>query len=447
MSDMLHWCRWIRRSLPGLALLGAIGLTTAAPAQFGEAAGFGEVMSPYFFKRDLVHFTEGLDLDDAQGVILESLFWDYTDADEESKQRMIERLQEMRDQFQTLDRDRIMQIIFVPFEDRCAEWDSLNEQFLQSVRAILNREQLQRWPQFRQKLRREKQLPQGRLSGERIDLFHVVREADLEETIRVLIEPLLREYGDRMDEALTRRQQLFRESRLMMMHSIRDEQPEAALSIYQEQIDARVRVRKVNDEYLQAIAAALPTETGDLFQRTALEQAYPRVYRPTAAERVFEAAKKLENLDPLTLKAIEDLEEEFLSQLALINEKIIRLIREYEPTEQEYRAAVFALRGSAQRPDRPADPTREEFRRREELGREYIERLRALLTDEQFRSLPGISRFLNEGQSRSRIAPPDRLNSTGATRGGEPGDRKKGAGFSGAGGPGSGTGKGSVGPK
>jgi hypothetical protein len=402
MSDVLHWCARIRRSLLGLACAGAIGLSGAASGQFGEAAGFGEVMGPYFFKRDLVHFIEGLNLDDAQSVILESLYWDYTDAQEASKQEMIDRLQQMREEFETLDRDRIMQIIFTPFEDRCREWDTLNEQFLQSVRAILNSQQLQRWPQFRQKLRREKQLPQGRLTGE--------------EPTRVLIEPLLRDYASHLDEALARRQDLFRESRLLMMHSIRDEQPEAALTIYQKQVDARVQVRDVNDQYTEAIAAALPEDVGALFLQTALERAYPRVYGPTPAERVFEAALKLEGLDPTTLKAIEDLFREYRTRLEEINQRILRKIREYEPQEQEYRAAVFALRGTGQRPERPVDPSREEFRQRTELGREYIQRLRALLSDEQFRSLPGISRFLNERQSHGRLDP-DRVQGVGTTRG------------------------------
>jgi hypothetical protein len=432
MSELVHWCDRIRRSLPVAALLGAIGITATASAQFGQAAGFSEIMSPYFLRRDLVHFVEGLDLDEGQSVILESLFWDYEDANEASKQVMIDRFQEMREQFQTLDRDRIMQIIFVPFEDRYAEWDAFNEQFLQSVRAILNNEQLQRWPEFRRKLRREKQLPQGRLTGESLDLFHVVTELDLEEPTRFLIEPLLREYGENLDEALGRRQELLRESGLMIMHSIRDDQPEAALTVYQDQVDARLGVRKVNDDFIIAIAGALPEEIGREFRRTALERAYPRVYRPTPAERVFEAAKELEGLDEETLKAIRNLEEAFLGELALINEKLVRLIREYEPQEEQYRAAVFALRGTGQQPERPTDPTRQEFRQREQLGRDYVERLRALLTDEQFRSLPGVSRFLNERTSHGRLEP-DRRFSSGTTRGAKSEGPKPGAGFSNSG--------------
>jgi len=443
MSELVHWCDRIRRSLPAAALIGAIGITATASAQFGQAAGFSEIMSPYFFRRDLVHFVEGLELDEGQTVILESLFWDYEDANDASKQVMIDRFQEMREQFQTLDRDRIMQIIFVPFEDRYAEWDAFNEQFLQSVRAILNNEQLQRWPEFRRKLRREKQLPQGRLTGESLDLFHVVRELDFEEPTRFLIEPLLREYGERLDEALGWRQQLLRESGLMIMHSIRDDQPEAALSVYQDQVDARLEVRKVNDDFIIAIAGALPLETAGAFREAALERAYPRVYRPTPAERVFEAAKKLDGLDEETLKAIENLEEAFLAELALINEKLVRLIREYEPQEEQYRAAVFALRGTGQQVERPTDPTRQEFRQREQLGRDYVARLKALLTDEQFRSLPGVSRFLNERTSHGRLDP-DRRFSSGTTRGAKSEGPKPGAGFSTSG---AGNKKKPVGPK
>jgi hypothetical protein len=176
------------------------------------------------------------------------------------------------------------------------------------------------------------------------------------------------------------------------------------------------------------------------------------VYRPTAAQRVFEAALEIQGLDPPTLKAINDLFQEYLTRLDDINRRILRLVREYEPKEQEYRAAVFALRGTGERPDRPVDPTRAEFRERDDLGREYIERLKALLTDEQFRGLPGINRFLNERRSHGRLDP-DRVKGVGTTQGGNSGGamnpKKKNAGFSrsGSGGGGNTSNKGSSGPK
>ena len=65
------------------------------------------------------------------------------------------------------------------------------------------------------------------------------------------------------------------------------------------------------------------------------------------------------------------------------------------------------------------------------------------VTEEQFRSLPGVSRFLNERASHGRLDP-DRRFSSGTTRGAKSEGPKPGAGFSNSG---AGNKKKTVGPK
>ncbi|MHC5113455.1 MAG: hypothetical protein ACYTGP_03385 [Planctomycetota bacterium] len=393
-----------RRLLAGLAGAIAVALTSAAPAQFGQAAGFGDMMSPYFLRRDLQIFAEGLELDDGQAVILESLYWDYEDEHEAGKNRMLDRLQSMRDDMKEMEREQILEMVFAPFEERSVEWENLRTTFLENVRAILSPEQSARWEEFRRQLRREKELPKGRLSGESINLFHVLKIMDLEPTVLGVVQPSLEAYDVALDEALLRRERLMHESRLAMMHSIRDDQPEAAVSIYMKQIQARIALRNTNDEYREILIAQLPYEVAPEFKQEVLQRAYPRVYRPTAAQRLFAEAKKMEGLSPDLLQAIVDLEAAYVAELDTVNTKLVNLVREFEPTEAEYRAHSFAARSGDARDPRPKDPSRAEFKNRDELGRRYANQLRDLLTPDEFVKLKGSRRFLRRMQQEKQDA-------------------------------------------
>lgn len=376
------------------ALVAALVLTASAPAQFGEAAGFGEMMSPYFLRRDLTIFVDELELDEGQTAILESLYSDYEDEHEAGKVRMLERLSNMRDELENLERDRIMQLVFKPFEDRSEEWEGMRTQFLANVEAILNGRQLEMYTQFRRQLRREKEIPKGRFSGESVNLFHAVAQLDLAPSVLEYLQPTLDQYDLRLDAALEVRERLLRDSRLAMMTSIKDDDHASALTIYDRQIDARIAVRRINDEFTMVLYEALPAEADAEFLATVRERAYPRIYRATAVQRILAAAKQLEGLSSETLQAIENLEASYLAEVAGINDTIRRLLQEYEPEEARFRASSFAARSEGKRPSKPSDPTRDEYRRRDEVGRRYVEMLRDLLTPEQFESLPGAQRAL-----------------------------------------------------
>ena len=389
-----HARRGMRAVAAIAAVVGSLGLTAAAPAQFGSAAGFGEMMTPYFLRRDLTLFADGLDLDEGQSMIVESLYWDYEDEHEAGKSRMIERLGNMRDELKNLDRDQVLELVFKPFEERSTEWETMRERFVENVKAVLTSEQLERWPKFRRRLRRDKELPKGRLSGESANLFHLVAELDLDERTAMHIEPELDEYDLTLDGALLVREKHMHDSRLAMINSLRDEDTDTSLAIYERQIVARLAIRDTNDTFTEIIADALPSDVGEEFRTMTYARAYPRVYRAIAAQRIFTEARQLEDLSAETLDAIVELEDAFLDELTPLNERIRHLIQQHEPAESRYRAASFAARASGVRKPKPADPTRPEFRRREELGRTYVSLLRDLLTPEQFASLSGSQRFL-----------------------------------------------------
>lgn len=379
-----------------LAMTAGMLITAPAQAQYGQAANFAEVLNPEIFRRDLQLIQEGLDLDEAQSAILESIYFQYEDAFENGKQSMLQRFQEMREELQTSDRERVLQLVFTPFEDWARDRAALREDFIADVQVILNDEQMAAWPAFYREFTRAKALPHGQFAGERLNLFRMVEEMDLPMNVRRSLEPVLESYGVELHEALERREQAIRRGQAEVIEAMRTQNEDLSAQSSLREIGARVGVRNVNDKYIETIADRLPDEYGPKFRRKALEEGYPRAYRPTAAEQVFEAALELDGLSPETLNAIRELQTQFLMEIETINRRLLQKMRDFEPKRAEHRAKAYAQQMNGQPPARLEDPMREDYDLRRDLGRQYVEQLRALMTEEEFSRIPGTARVLRE---------------------------------------------------
>src|SRR5688572_21882164 len=150
-------------------------VNSAAHAQFGEAAGIAEAMQADYLRRDIVLFQQGLTLDDSQRAIVEALYADYEQAFEDGLARMRKRIEDMREELQSQDVDRVLRIVFKPIEDWSVEKRGLGDQFMENVKVILTPEQQEQWPKFERFIYREKNLNKGTLSGESANLFYIVR--------------------------------------------------------------------------------------------------------------------------------------------------------------------------------------------------------------------------------------------------------------------------------
>ena len=117
---------------------------------------------------------------------------------------------------------------------------------------------------------------------------------------------------------------------------------------------------------------------------------YPRVYRPTPAQRAFEAVDGLDGLDPEAWLNIVDLETAYRSELDNLNEQIRRVIDKHQPREP--RRSIERLVSMTDRAemffDADDDPIREAFGKRAKLEESYVKRLHDLLTPEQVAKLP-----------------------------------------------------------
>jgi hypothetical protein len=179
-----------------------------------------------------------------------------------------------------------------------------------------------------------------------------------------------------------------------MTKAIQNENLDSAMALVDRQINSHVGVRDVNLSYVPIIARTLPGGVAGLFEQAALKRSFPRVFNDTPVMRMFEAAKELPDLAPGILAAIEDLEGTYLSELAVYNDQLVRKTMSSEIDRERVRAENYAARKRGGTIQRQPDRLREEFKKREEFGNTYVQLLQSLLTEDQFVTLPGASRWL-----------------------------------------------------
>ncbi|MHC5022690.1 MAG: hypothetical protein ACYTGG_02095 [Planctomycetota bacterium] len=280
------------------------------------------------------------------------------------------------------------------------EKSRLRDRFLADLQAILTEPQAAHWPDFERTLRREKTLGRGRLSGERVNLFLIVRDLRLDEDVRWEIDQDLVEYAIALDQALVARESFLETARSQMMQAMMAGETDAAREIAAEEAARRTDVRSVNEQFAERLASRLDEETADRFRQRFNVRAYRRIYMGTSTLRGFEIAKSFEDLDADTLGAIEDIEQAYRAELESINARLVQITREREPLRTQ---ELLARRASRQRGERgrdradrterdagPEAPLRDAYRRRHELDQTYRNQLESLLTLEQIAMLPAV---------------------------------------------------------
>ncbi len=385
--------RSIGTMVASLALGAALTLTGPASGQRVGPGGFNS--EPPYSSRDIQLAVDALKLDETQKLIVETLFQDYQGAFRDSKVGFSQRMTDMGDELREMNQAELLQVVFGALGKWQQHNEQLSEQFIQDVQRLLSEDQKELWPSFEYKMYRRKYLKNGRLSGERLDLFVVMTELDLAETEIPEIQPLLDAYEVELDRALHRREKQSKSSQADAIAAIRNNNNNTNVGVVlaDRQVQLHRVVRDVNEHYVQSIAAALPQEQRAVFLDKVHLRSFSRVYRLTLAQRTFKVAKELQDLTEELLIAVGQLESQYLTELAAFNEKLVELIKDKEPQDIVYKAKVQQAKLTGQSVERPADQMKEQFTKRRDLGQRYINQLKAMLTPEQIALLPGLGTF------------------------------------------------------
>ncbi len=388
--------------IASVALTVTLTLTAPASGQFGANRGFQR--EPEYTSRDIQLAVESLQLDDTQKLIVQTLFQDYKDAYRDSKTGFSQKIEGMRDEMVQLGQqnkqEELLRIVFGALGEWQGNNERLSEQFIQDVQRLLSEDQQELWPSFEHKMYRLKHLKNGKLSGERLDLFVVMKELDLAEPEIQEVDPLLRAYEVELDAALHRREAQTKSSQSNALELIRNDSTNAGVILATREIQLHKSVRDVNERYVQSVAAALPQEHRPIFLDKVHLRSFTRVYRPTMAQRTIKTAKELEDLTEELASAIEQLETEYLIELDVFNGRIVGLIKENEPQQILHKAKAQRAKITGQSIEPQVDHVRAEFTKRRELGQRYIDQLKAMLSPEQIALLPGMGgSFAKDGLS------------------------------------------------
>lgn len=270
---------------------------------------------------------------------------------------------------------------------------ALGQKLIQDVQIQLSPEQMELWPVLERALTRRKTLPDGRLDGERTDLFVLLDRFELDDAQRDAIAEALTAYEMDLDGALTRRNEFIPDAGDRIGEAMSAGDVDKAIALMDKAARLRVAVRDVNARYSETIAESLGDETGGAFREAALRNAHPRIYRKTLGRRAFEAANRIDSLDAEVAAVIGELEAEYERELEQANESIRQTTLKSQPDEPK--RSIVEVRSRLEQGDPMTfgmnddeDPIRAAFDRRDELDRRYLARLKSLLTPEQAAQMP-----------------------------------------------------------
>jgi hypothetical protein len=389
-SPMRNVTHALTRLLGGMTVAAALWLAQAAPAQ--SADGFSEIFQKDFSKRDLPILANALQLDDSQKLIIETLFDQYAQSIEDGINSLKDGWLSNKEQFDKLNPEDIQKVIFGAVEDWAARKVQLREQLITDIRdQVLTAQQQEQWPSVLRQLTRVKSLGKGRISGENIDLFIVMKDVGVELADSPQIEMLMMQYEISFDQALQARDKAIDASRRLRNDAMQTKDSTEYLAAIDHLVDARIAVRNVNEQYAMLVAASLPGDIGYRFTQEVRERSYPRVYRPTQMHRLIKAALEMPSLDASTQTALIELQAAYDAELSGLNEAMVAIIKQSDSQQEKAKAEQQMARMTGSRAPKPEDPIREEFRKREQLNQRYMELLQNLLTLEQWAGLPGAS--------------------------------------------------------
>lgn len=386
-----------------IALLPAFLALFAPKTASAQMEFMAEAMQPEYMSRDLVVFAEGLDLDDTQEVIVEAMFDSYEDdfqngwaATQERLNRIAEKIREKP----SASTKETLEPVLNALGDWLIEKRHLDEGLLENVQAILVEHQRLLWPGFAQRLYREKHMSRGRLSGESVDLFQIARDSNLSPIAEILISSQLDEYAVALDVAMRNRDAILRGNPKKLFDNILSGNAQRTPDLVDNLIKARVEVRDLNDRYIELISGNLIGSDSEDFRLRALKRGYTRIYRRTPAQRILRQAAENESYSEGLRAQIFQLEASYLQELEVINFELLDKTRQYEPAMHRHRDLAGQVRREGGTPQKLEDSTRPLYKEREELGKRYIEMLRALLSDEDFLELDGARRWIPRSEQQ-----------------------------------------------
>jgi len=383
--------------ISGVCLVAAPVATGQVMISMNRGGPLADGLGPPVNERELKRYCEILGLTEDQLQTVRELFdmmsAEFKAAAEERQNRM----EDVRAEFEESQDMKVfgesMPAIMERFE---ARRDEIEKAFFGDLRLLLTPEQDARWEKMERTRRRERTIGYGTLSGESVDLVAIMeRMPSLQGESGAAISALLEQYEQDLDRVLAERNKLMEEEMAEFAGSPpgpgRLPDPAKLQESAAKVREASEKVRDVNRRYARQIVSLLPGgETGAAaaeFNRAVREASFPTVYRPSYTSRVLESLAGMEGLSAEQREAIASIEEAYRRELEAANERLAQAVEESETDGSRQRISLGGGRVISLG-EEEAGPVSEARSAKRELDNSTLDKVLALLSEEQKAKLP-----------------------------------------------------------
>ena len=236
--------------------------------------------APLYMTRDLPVLTEhlGLPQDDDVVAVLSQLLEDYDTQFTQLSQSVQSRSTRA---YQTLQGDSLGLALQQTQESFRLDHDQLARVLEQNVAAVLDEAHRSRWQSARRLLTRQRLIPRGQFSAERVDVADLYRTTfpDTQFEATAEVDEVLEQWTLRVDEALVARMPWDRIGVNEILHFVGSGQVDRAAELLQQQYDHNAQVRDINLATIAAIEGLLPLDAATTWSSASLTAAFPGIYR------------------------------------------------------------------------------------------------------------------------------------------------------------------------
>lgn len=327
----------------------------------GGGGGMGARFGPQqaFDAREIKEIIETLKLDDSQAEMINAMFEGYQSAYRDGRAANQEEMTKLREE---MGPDNDWQAMIPRFTALNEQWNEESKQmetgFIEDLKNILTDKQLERWPRYEQDKRRRQSLGRrgaqggggfggfgGGFPGENVDIIDMVDKLEWDTETMNMVEPILDQYVNEIDRAIVARDNLEQSSMGMMMGRFsgqdNNRDPQEIQKAMEDAQKKREDLQNINTRYCRTLAGMLDPIRADQLIYEFQKICYPRIYRPTPAERYAESIRKLDNLNDTQKQTLDAVMDNYKTRVEVFNRQLIEVEKKREQERQEMRQQMM----------------------------------------------------------------------------------------------------------
>lgn len=363
------------------ACVAVLGTASPASAQFRGGPGmFRQMMEPSVNTAQLDRYAKMLDLTPDQRETVNEMLTGFQLEHQAIAAEIRETMEGARDEMRRNGDASVWRDVGQVMDRYRQRIKTIESAFFEDVQLLLTEDQAARWPSVERLRRRETTIDQGGIvSGETVDLVRLVEEAKLPAEAAKEVAPVLEQYEVDMDKALASRNEVYESGMRQGVEQWFGGDQAAVQKLFDAARIEAAKVRDVNRRYARQIEGLLPDEQRRVFVAAFREKSFPRVYGDAIVPRAVKITDELSDLTPEQREQVRAIAESYARDSSSINDRWAKAIEDHEMSRTA--ASMFGMGGRD-------DGTREMREARRTLDQTTMQKIRAVLTEEQRTRLP-----------------------------------------------------------